>query len=87
MEGNSSILSPILILDMLDRRRVGLKTQTVVVGVVAFLSQKLLIIHRRGLSENKILTICTTELRPNFAGRVFFSFDFLIFVVVTSPYL
>ena len=56
-----------------------------VVGVVAFFVPKVLFINY--LSENKVLTICTTELRPNFAGRVFFSFDFLIFVVVTSPYL
>ena len=83
---------------MLDRRRVGLKTQTdqvrfwcfpLLLELLLFLSQNfyLLIIYRRGLSENKVLTICTTELRSNFAGRVFFSFDFLIFVVVTSPYL
>ena len=67
--------------------QVGFWCFPLLLELLLYLSQKFLIIYRRRLSENKVLTICTTGLRPNFASRVLFSFDFFIVIVVTSPYV
>ena len=54
--------------------QVGFWCFPLLLELLLYLSQKFLIIYRRRLSENKVLTICTTGLRPNKAGRVLFFF-------------